>query len=224
MVGFPERSDEGCFNSVNIVSPSGEVIHTYRKHFLYTTDENWASEGPSFEVVTLKVPIKGYGGEEQIVDFRICPAICMDLNPYKFEAPFNAYELGNFARKNDVHAVICSMAWLKPRPPEDEESQTDDEEEDKDVKASVRQMEYWATRLRPLWGTKSWLVICNRIGTEGDATYAGTSCVLKMAKIPAMKDFLGADDEILMTCGLTLRDPDDDDDDDFDDFDDDDFT
>jgi protein N-terminal amidase len=33
------------FNSAVMVSPEGNVIANYRKHFLYTTDERWAEEG-----------------------------------------------------------------------------------------------------------------------------------------------------------------------------------
>lgn len=35
------------YNSVCIVSPEGD-IKNYQKHFLYTQDEKWAEEGPSF--------------------------------------------------------------------------------------------------------------------------------------------------------------------------------
>ena len=52
-MGFPElgREREGAaYNSIAIVAPStGELLHVYRKHFLYEVDERWALEGPSFE-------------------------------------------------------------------------------------------------------------------------------------------------------------------------------
>jgi len=52
MVGYPQvkkvGEEEQYFNSLCLVSPEGELVVTYQKHFLYTTDENWALEGPSF--------------------------------------------------------------------------------------------------------------------------------------------------------------------------------
>lgn len=57
--GYPERPQEEGergWNSALIVSPSGEVVHQYRKTFLYETDNNWAREGASPD---LRVPTWG---------------------------------------------------------------------------------------------------------------------------------------------------------------------
>lgn len=56
VVGFPEQVDVSdrwptspeYYNSAIIVSNEGEMIGTYRKHFLYMIDETWALEGPGF--------------------------------------------------------------------------------------------------------------------------------------------------------------------------------
>lgn len=50
VVGYPEIEGENrYYNSLCCVNPQGDVVATYRKTFLYTTDENWAMEGPGFQ-------------------------------------------------------------------------------------------------------------------------------------------------------------------------------
>ena len=41
------------YNAMSLVSPSGQVIVNYSKHFLYQTDKTWAEEGPGFVVVDI---------------------------------------------------------------------------------------------------------------------------------------------------------------------------
>lgn len=55
ILGFPERGEaDNAYNSIAIVAPvTGELLHVYRKHFLYEVDERWAQEGPSFMHYTL---------------------------------------------------------------------------------------------------------------------------------------------------------------------------
>ena len=49
--GYPEGPDDGgrLFNSVCVVSPGGGLVTTYRKHFLFETDESWAGGAASAE-------------------------------------------------------------------------------------------------------------------------------------------------------------------------------
>lgn len=51
----PPRST--AYNSALLVSPTGELVGTYRKTFLYETDKTWASEGAGFGVWDLPAPI-----------------------------------------------------------------------------------------------------------------------------------------------------------------------
>src|SRR4051794_37188104 len=52
--GFPERADgDVLYNSLLVCDPGGNIVHVYRKHFLYTTDETWAAEGPGFTTLDL---------------------------------------------------------------------------------------------------------------------------------------------------------------------------
>ncbi|SGY45809.1 BQ5605_C001g00340 [Microbotryum silenes-dioicae] len=111
--GYPlccvRRSHSKASNSLLIVTPQGELFATYRKHFLYETDENWATEGKAFQTYVLPFPpSSSHRGQ----DFTICPSICMDLNPKGFVAPFYAFELATFARERTVDLVICTMNRL----------------------------------------------------------------------------------------------------------------
>lgn len=40
---------------------------------------------------------------------KAAAGICMDINPYKFEAPWTAYEFANHARESRAKLVIVSM-------------------------------------------------------------------------------------------------------------------
>ncbi|TPX71499.1 hypothetical protein SpCBS45565_g01145 [Spizellomyces sp. 'palustris'] len=117
--GYPrmEQSTTGSspllYNSVYLVSPDGTLVRTYDKHFLYEKDERWAEEGAGFCV--LECP--GLG--------KVGLGICMDLNPYRFMAPFDAYEFANFQVDNESQIILCSMAWILSLP-DDDDSVVDD--------------------------------------------------------------------------------------------------
>lgn len=96
LVGYPEfdRATGNAFNSIAIVDETGDLqvgwkghsvslswtfgliacpMQTvYRKHFLYDTDKTWATEGPCFR--TLELRLKGISDA-----ITIAPGICMDL-------------------------------------------------------------------------------------------------------------------------------------------------
>lgn len=53
IIGYPEQPEKGSlpdargYNSAMCIGPGGEVLHNYRKTFLYETDEAWAAKGAS---------------------------------------------------------------------------------------------------------------------------------------------------------------------------------
>lgn len=126
VAGFPEQVDVSdrwptspeYYNSAIIVSNEGEMIGTYRKHFLYMIDETWALEGPGFG----KDYIPGLG--QTAMGICECLGLClggnitdpvligMDINPYKFEAPWHAFEFAFHVLEIRANLVILSMAWL----------------------------------------------------------------------------------------------------------------
>lgn len=200
IVGYPEKclatSDEPerFYNSTVTVSPQGQVVATYRKSFLYYTDETWALEGPngssqrSFNSSELCKPflcgeIAGLG--------RVGHGICMDINPYKFEASYGAYEFATLMLKESVPLVVLSMAWLTRLLP----FELDVEPNQPDMAT----LSYWVERFSPLLesarGEDVTVVFANRCGVEDNAEmreghvvkkrplmqevcYAGSSCVL----------------------------------------------
>ncbi|CAG8749027.1 2841_t:CDS:2, partial [Acaulospora morrowiae] len=129
--------------------------------------ENWADEGPGFKAID----VPGLG--------KVGFGICMDINPYKFTAPFDAYEFTNFHLQQKTDIILCSMAWL-------------------DSETSA--VDYWLQRLFPLINDAEYrgfrpdarnpetaikrnvlFVVCNRTGTEEGVTFCGSSIIVSIS-------------------------------------------
>ncbi|TQS32210.1 hypothetical protein Golomagni_07482, partial [Golovinomyces magnicellulatus] len=170
-VGYPEKVDVSgkwptgpeYYNSNIIVNGDGETVANYRKAFLYHTDETWALEGDE-GFYSGFVPDLGH----------ISIGMCMDINPYKFEAAWDAFEFAFHVLESDSNLVIMSMAWITRDEPRHFSRMP--------LEPDMDTLSYWVTRLEPLIRSESTeeiiVVFCNRTGTEGEATYAGTSAVL----------------------------------------------
>ncbi|PVH78586.1 carbon-nitrogen hydrolase [Cadophora sp. DSE1049] len=168
--GYPEKVDISkkwpanpeYYNSVIMVNAEGETIANYRKSFLYYTDETWALEGKGFHAGA----IEGLG--------NIALGICMDLNPYKFEAPWSAWEFAHHVLHVEANLVILSMAWLTR---EDSRSFSRAPSE-----PDMETLAYWLGRLEPLIRAEAVgeiiVIFANRCGTEEEVVYAGTSAVI----------------------------------------------
>ncbi|KAN0065935.1 hypothetical protein ACQY0O_001068 [Thecaphora frezii] len=194
----PPNGPGHAYNSAVLVDPAGRLVHTFRKHFLYDDDKRWATEGPGFETVELP----GIG--------KVCVAICMDLNPYNFTAPFESFELAEFCREQGVKLLVVPMAWLLPA----SESTANHAAQE----ASLSSINYWALRCSPLFGPTAdasgpvagaahgttFFVAANRTGTEGKSTFAGSSCVLRMrpGERPELLAALGVHEEALLCAQL----------------------
>ncbi|KAJ3207381.1 Carbon-nitrogen hydrolase [Entophlyctis luteolus] len=164
-VGCP-RVDEATNewrNSVVVMFPAqtrrDPVV--YDKHFLYEVDERWATPGPSF----LSQPMR-LGPREFNVGF----GICMDINPWRFKAPFAKFEFGNYHLEHNTDFLSLSMAWVLGEEAEDARA------------AHMDTIVYWASRLQPLivQGRRVFVAICNRIGGENGTRFCGSSCVLEI--------------------------------------------
>lgn len=115
----------------------------------------------------------------------------MDINPYRFEAPFAAYEFATFQRKAGVRLVLISTAWLRSEGARDADEDDADEEEEEEGMPSELHL-YWSMRLRPLLHTPCIVALCNRTGTERGTAFAGQSCVMSLLE-PTVLGKLGAD-------------------------------
>ncbi|BFZ59339.1 hypothetical protein YB2330_000347 [Saitoella coloradoensis] len=205
LAGYPELCSltGTVYNSAVFMNPQGEVIANYRKHFLYSTDERWgASEGPGF----WKGWIGSLGEKGRKVALGICMDLNphkfeADFEEYEFARHVlradtsNAEEGEQGGEGVGVDLVLIPMAWLRhPRHPVDAQSADPDQ----------LTVGYWIQRLAPLWqapndseggnnpegqgedptaaatGSKKEIVFvaCNRTGTEGESTFAGTSAVV----------------------------------------------
>ncbi|KAJ4865106.1 carbon-nitrogen hydrolase domain-containing protein [Trichoderma breve] len=171
LVGYPEKVDVSpkwptgpeYYNSAIVVNGDGETIANYRKSFLYYTDESWALEGNRGFYDGY---IPGLGNTSI--------GICMDINPYKFETPWHAFEFAFHVLEVESNLVIVSMAWMTR---EDRRHYSRmPNEPDMDT------LTYWVTRLEPLIRSNNEdeiiVVFCNRTGVEDEATYTGTSAVI----------------------------------------------
>lgn len=188
VVGYPEvcasasANKPTIYNSAVMTSPDGAQAAHYRKSFLYEVDEKWGcSEGA--QGFAALGPIKGLGGSK----FQM--GICMDLNPYKFKAPFEAYEFATAAKNNDVSLIICPMAWLHSESPSlqgTQEKITDKKSEiDQTMDESqpdLATVNYWLLRMNPMFAAgipskRVAFLCCNRSGWEDNVLYAGSSSI-----------------------------------------------
>lgn len=97
----------------------------------------------------------------------------MDVNPYKFAAPFDDFEFANYHLQADSKLIVCCMNWLTI-------DEVDGEDPEGELKYMRQVINYWLIRMTPLIGRDVKLIICNRTGVEEGVTYCGLSCVLDL--------------------------------------------
>lgn len=215
-IGYPEIEDSdnspngaNYYNSLLVINENGEVIHNYRKSFLYYTDETWAAEGSverGFHELSFYPPCTSLStreSDEAAAERRVATSfgICMDINPYKFEAPYTAWEFAHRVLDSKSHLVILSMAWLTLLSREELDALEGQPEMDT--------FNYWLNRFWPLiekkmqhdgdidgsadaGGSKKVVIVfANRAGeepaaddTKPPARYAGTSAVIAVTQRP----------------------------------------
>lgn len=205
VIGYPEKFEDKIYNSALVIDDKGELVHNYRKTHLYETDEGFGcSENPDklFAPVTLQL-----GKGENKASVLTSLGICMDLNPYKFTAPFYEYEFATSCFENKASLVLVPTAWLSPESPSIKEDmskeakleegaklqkQFEDQPEypiaDAD-KPSDLTVDYWILRFFPYLShlrnhfpralNKTTVVVCNRVGIEKDTLYTGSSSIFQ---------------------------------------------
>lgn len=209
VIGYPESSSNLIYNSCALFNRQGELIHNYRKTFLYETDEVWGcTEGDERGFKSIEVDFASgtatpvslwdrfvHGKPANDTTLRVNFGICMDLNPYKFEAPFNEFEFSSACYNQHANLIICPMAWLNPKSPSInkeiplEERVKIANETKLEPGPEVSTVNYWILRFfpylshkysyQPKWFTKSNVICCNRVGVEGDIIFGGSSSILE---------------------------------------------
>ncbi len=107
----------------------------------------------------------------------------MDLNPHRFEAPWDAYEFAAHALTSGSELLVLSMAWLTQL--DASELATHVEEPD------LHTLSYWVERLKPLVEADKEVVAVfanrcggeegkNPLGIEEGVRYAGSSWIGKV--------------------------------------------
>eukprot|EP01097_Dermamoeba_algensis_P002033 TRINITY_DN1810_c0_g2_i2.p1 TRINITY_DN1810_c0_g2~~TRINITY_DN1810_c0_g2_i2.p1 ORF type:complete len:298 (+),score=76.07 TRINITY_DN1810_c0_g2_i2:60-953(+) len=164
-----QESKTKYLNSLMLVSPQGELVVNYSKHFLYETDKTWADEGCSFVSVELPEWQKkiGFG-------------VCMDINPYEY-LNSSLKEFANFHKKAKTDIILFAANWID----------SDPEEEGK----SLETASYWVQRLSPLIGSGCVFVAANRVGKERGTLFCGSSTIIHLGKKPAALVLLGKREE-----------------------------
>ncbi|KAL4806132.1 carbon-nitrogen hydrolase [Aspergillus unguis] len=224
-VGYPEieadanDQTEKYYNSLLVVDEEGTVLVNYRKTFLYYTDETWASEGQAelgFHQLTFPTPTEDdcsssgkaiAEGEAAIIpktssatksdSVATSFGICMDINPYKFEAPYTAFEFAHRVLDSKSELVILSMAWLTLLSRAELDALSG--------RPEIDTFNYWIQRFMPLLREKMRhssansnkeegdsdekriiIVFANRAGEEegspSPARYAGTSSIVAISQ------------------------------------------
>ena len=201
--GSPTTPILKSYNSTVTASPTGSILANYRKSFLYYTDESWAAEGSGFFCGSL-----GSLG-------KVSLGICMDINPYQFEAPWDKYEFATHALTGGARLVVMSMAWLTSLPKEEMAAEPDE--------PALETVSYWLQRFSPLIeasqaGAEDVVVVfSNRVGSETNevrqlttksgqiiplgesVSYAGSSCAMRFSggKVSIL-DMMGKGEEGLL--------------------------
>ena len=166
------------------MSPEGETLAHYRKTHLYYTDETWAQESDT-KWLTTNLPIEPYPimGVRNAEGLDIKPVIatfgiCMDLNPYRFTAPWALYELATHTLSTGSQLLLISMSWLTTLSSDDLAASAKEPD--------LNTLNYWIERIAPLVKARNedvTVVFANRCGEEpGDARYAGTSWIGRVGK------------------------------------------
>ena len=205
-----------CYNSTVTVAPTGDILANYRKAFLYYTDESWAAEGDT-----------GFFCDSLGSLGKVSLGICMDINPYQFEAPWDKYEFANHALAGGAKLVVMSMAWLTSLPKEEMELEPGE--------SALETVSYWIQRFSPLMeaslagGEDVVVVFSNRVGNEinevrelttksgqviplGESvSYAGSSCAVRFSGgRVSILDMMGKGEEgllVLDTEDVSITDP-----------------
>ena len=179
--GVREDEIEGrprIFNAMQVVDSKEKLVLRINKHHLYCLDESWADEDTNgFTSSTLRVKAKGM---DDVVHFFSIPTtfgICMDINPYRFEAPWDAFEFANHILKEKSSLVLFSSAWTNAHP--------DDSDDVKEVvPPALDTWNYWISRLFPLLQNNDVpqraCVFANRIGMENKIHFVGSSIVFEI--------------------------------------------
>lgn len=231
VIGYPETFQKTTYNSALVVNEEGNIVYNYRKTHLYLSDKAWGcQENPDklFKPVSLSL---GKGPNRQSIMTSI--GICMDLNPYEFEAPFTDFEFASLCWQNNSKLIVVPTAWLSTESPSIQEDwaaekkkaaaekfqarfKESPESPIEDSKLPSQQMiDYWILRFfpflsHPMNGSPrkshpTTVVINNRTGIEHDVLYGGSSCIFQFNPLADPHEALNATNPSVNVVGSVGR-------------------
>ena len=201
------RDANKIYNAVQIVDETGRVVLRANKHHLYCIDETWADEDIESGFTSKELVLKAKGinsstssnhrhknsNSAKVEEYRIRTTIgiCMDINPYKFEAPWGAFEFAKAIEKAGSALVLFASAWTNAHPDDDEVTKAI-------VPDRTETWNYWFNRLLPLFveqeeeeeeeeeeiarPQKRAFVFANRVGVEREIRFVGSSVVFQIER------------------------------------------
>ena len=115
--GIRDAGRKLYYNAVQVIDEAGRVILRANKHHLYCIDETWADEDIESGFTSLELVLKARGigntnssrsSSSKVEEYRIktTVGICMDINPYKFEAPWGAFEFAKTIEKASSSLIL----------------------------------------------------------------------------------------------------------------------
>ena len=197
--GIRDAGEKLYYNAVQVVDEAGRVILRANKHHLYCIDETWADEDIENGFTSLELVLKARGigntnssrsSSSKVEEYRIktTVGICMDINPYKFEAPWGAFEFAKTIEKASSSLVLFASAWTNAHPDDDAETKAI-------VPDRTETWNYWFNRLLPLFvdqekegedgiirPRKRAFVFANRVGVEREIHFVGSSVVFQIER------------------------------------------
>ena len=201
--GIRDAGRKLYYNSVQVIDEAGRVILRANKHHLYCIDETWADEDIESGFTSLELVLKARGigntnssrssrssSSSKVEEYRIktTVGICMDINPYKFEAPWGAFEFAKTIEKASSSLVLFASAWTNAHPDDDAETKAI-------VPDRTETWNYWFNRLLPLFvdqekegeegiirPRKRAFVFANRVGVEREIHFVGSSVVFQIER------------------------------------------
>ena len=191
-MGYPEKTyDEKYYNSCFIITPEGTSLPSYRKHFLYYDDERWCLEGDKFGYMEIT--------SKKGINLKLGIGICMDINNYKFNSPWEKMEFATHCIEKDVDIIIFPTNW------------TDDSPNDLSEENRYELWNYWISRMKPFLKRNKkndhkeknvYFLAADRIGHEKTTSFHGCSCVIKLCPKPEIVTSLRKKDESLLVTKL----------------------
>ncbi|CDW84003.1 carbon-nitrogen family protein [Stylonychia lemnae] len=189
IIGYPEICGDILYNSMLVVSESGQILKNYRKRQLFSLEWDWALPGNEFAYLDAKV-----WRIHKTVRFGL--GICNDI---WYNTPQQQYQMdwARFLDENDCQVILMHSNWPDYKL-----------YENNDIKTQVM-MIYWLNRLVPVTQSSKkskniYFINANRIGEELGTEYIGSSCFFTLQPQITIENNLECNNQGSLICKLQI--------------------